>query len=71
MAQLLCLLNGSTTIGSELATAVLTILFYTLNSKRERTIMKEIQERFMPVEGAVTRSFSSIKNTLLKKFHNF
>ncbi|CAB3996206.1 Hypothetical predicted protein [Paramuricea clavata] len=31
-----CLLCGSSTIGPELATAVLTILFYTINSKRKR-----------------------------------
>lgn len=59
-----CLLCGSATIGPELAIAVLTVLFYTLNSKKkqpnhERNARTNI---YMPIEGKMTGTFDHAKH---------
>ncbi|XP_031559544.1 uncharacterized protein LOC116295769 [Actinia tenebrosa] len=65
-----CLLCGSTTIGPELAIAVLTILFYSLNSKKkerkhERNARTNI---YMPIEGVITKNYGlEHKKSLTKK----
>ena len=61
-----CLLVGSTTVGPELAIAVLTILFYTLNSKKVGE-KHSSNSRIVPVEPIENQQRKS--NEQLNDFH--